>query len=157
VNLTVDTGSYSLLIGSSSLPELVNTSTYEPSQSSTNSAQPDSWQCRDTPQLLVLHVSTLPKHSFLRLFRFYVSQFRIAIEPPNFFSLMRSLTRVRQCASASSSNQCLNLYGDGSYCCYGWNSDVMPQLPGSPRVSIGTSSYQGNQKPEQSQRLFSAG
>jgi hypothetical protein len=70
---------------------------------------------------------------------------------------MRSFVCIAQCSSASSSNQCLNLYGDGSFCCYGWMSDVMTQLPSSPRVSIGTSSFQGNQNPGQPQRLFSAG
>lgn len=107
VNLTVDTGSYSLLIGSSSLPELANSSTFEPSQSSTSRMQPDSWQCRNYPQAL--------------------------------------------CNAASASNQCFNSYGDGSYCCFGWMSDVMPQLPNAPRVSIGTSSLQGNRYPAQPQ------
>lgn len=79
VNLTVDTGSYSLLIGSSSLPELVNTSSYDPSQSSTSSAQPDSWQCRNSPQSLVLlHAPSSCKLLSLPF------PFRIVIEQPVF-------------------------------------------------------------------------
>jgi hypothetical protein len=36
-------------------------------------------------------------------------------------------------------------------------SDVIPQLPNAPRVSIGISSVQGNQYPAQPQRVFDNG
>jgi hypothetical protein len=53
VNLTIDTGSYSLLLGSAALPELTNASTYQPSLSSSSRMQPDSWQCGGSQQALV--------------------------------------------------------------------------------------------------------